>query len=1003
MNNLIKSLKKLSHLNIYEKLYCKDLKTRINCLDFNFIKINTLNYKVDQSKSIIKENLNLLHLNSFKPKKYYEDNNKNAAFKENINTNNPNINSNQNQDYFHDSDIIINENIKKINLFLDIPNNNPISLNYLKEKIKIKNYKAKQSKKPSLKTSNLKNKDLINHKRNRNIKIIKLNKNNYLEEIKNLSSDNFNCILLQKNTINSSTNNITRSNSNNNLNNTTNSSSSTNRNNNNNIFKFKNSSSFNYNLSKNLFSTLTTLNKEDNEDEELIINDEDVKKNIDIGGDFADALDHYYFDKTLGIKEVFESGYKVYLITMPRRFGKSLFLDMLRRFVDICEYSEAEKDENKNIFNNKVKYTFENNKYKYAKLNISNQEIKYKNRSKSVVDKATNIQGTYPAISVKFDKITVSESAKNVKQSVASYFEEIIIKFSYIRNNEKLKGLYDKLLIANETRCEETLSKLSYLLHEYHGKKVWIFIDECEIILKRAILDLPEAETSKVFTLFQNILSLSLKSNEYLYKGVLVGIIKMTSDFYGSSFNNYRHISITNNKFSKYFGISKEELEEYYKFRQNVDHITKDKIKSYYNGYKFLNYIKNNKLNYDEKYNIWSLANYFSEYDENNCLTKIPIGWWANELNQVYKMPFYYNSVVRNYLIMLYLGYEITFTLKSEFSLLDLKNVNKFIDIVLYNNNKKLSSKNNDIKINSNLTKIENLEKEANLNNLIGIGNFNLYFSYLFHTGYLSESRRDLNNIEIVYYKIPNMEIMTKFRDSLIAEVDSMFDFYKLNDLKNAITDLFEDFNPELNAEFKIKTFAEVFEKSFNSKTYSFFDVKSNSKEKKNNFKFTNEALIKAIICSIGYFIKNIKLSSERIFFIGQNKDSNNIHAEIIEIQEILNNKKKKNESSNGKPDVVLEKNGVGIIIETKYNHYSKSDSKSRETDAKKALIQAKSYEVAVKDDEYKVYIGFNVYNLNNIYMEVEIFDSNNQSLKAFNYITDQNDEKEVKSNKEKK
>lgn len=61
-------------------------------------------------------------------------------------------------------------------------------------------------------------------------------------------------------------------------------------------------------------------------------------KTLSIGNEsFISLMENnsYYVDKTAVFKTLMESGSFVRLITRPRRFGKSLFMDTLRTFLQI--------------------------------------------------------------------------------------------------------------------------------------------------------------------------------------------------------------------------------------------------------------------------------------------------------------------------------------------------------------------------------------------------------------------------------------------------------------------------------------------------------------------------------------------------------------------------------------------------------------------------------------------------------------------------------------------
>ena len=93
---------------------------------------------------------------------------------------------------------------------------------------------------------------------------------------------------------------------------------------------------------------------------------------------------YFYVDKTRFIKEWWESGDSVTLITRPRRFGKTLNMSMVEQFFSV-EYA--------------------NRKDLFEGLNIWKEE-KYR-----------MIQGTYPVISLSFADVkskTMEETRKTI-------------------------------------------------------------------------------------------------------------------------------------------------------------------------------------------------------------------------------------------------------------------------------------------------------------------------------------------------------------------------------------------------------------------------------------------------------------------------------------------------------------------------------------------------------------------------------------------------------------
>ena len=186
--------------------------------------------------------------------------------------------------------------------------------------------------------------------------------------------------------------------------------------------------------------------------------------NIAIGiQDFATIMENNYFyiDKTSFLKEWWDSGDSVTLITRPRRFGKTLTMSMAEQF-----------------FSRK----YANRSDLFEKLNIWEEE-KYR-----------NLQGTYPVISLSFARIK-ENSYEKTKQKMCEILRNVYIQFAYIRESDKLtdadRAYYDRMLAEEikETDATSSLYQLSDFLYRYYGKKVIILLDEYDTPMQEAYVD----------------------------------------------------------------------------------------------------------------------------------------------------------------------------------------------------------------------------------------------------------------------------------------------------------------------------------------------------------------------------------------------------------------------------------------------------------------------------------------------------------------------------------
>ncbi len=285
----------------------------------------------------------------------------------------------------------------------------------------------------------------------------------------------------------------------------------------------------------------------------------------------AICSDAYYIDKTLMIQDLLDEHIGIALFTRPRRFGKTLNMDMLRTF-----FEKTEEDTSK-YFTDK-------------KIWVQGKEY-------------TKHQGQYPVIFLSLKDIKSSswdvsfELLKNVICTEYARHKELAAseKIAATDANFYLKIVNDN---ANEAAYMLSLQALSRMLHAHYGKAPVIIIDEYDTPIQDGYMN---GYYDKAVEFIRNFFSAALKDNPHTTLCVLTGILRIAKESIFSGLNNIRVYSVLDRKFSSYFGFTTEEVQamaEYYAASNKFD-----ELKQWYDGYKF---------GKTEIFNPWSVLNYFS-------------------------------------------------------------------------------------------------------------------------------------------------------------------------------------------------------------------------------------------------------------------------------------------------------------------------------------------------------------------------------------------------------
>lgn len=282
------------------------------------------------------------------------------------------------------------------------------------------------------------------------------------------------------------------------------------------------------------------------------------KKKLPIGIENFEKIrteDFYYVDKTGLIQELLHNWGEVNLFTRPRRFGKSLNMNMLKCFFELGG--------DKKIFGG---------------LKVSDEQVL-----------CEEYMGKFPVISIslKGAKADHFEAAKDmIRLIVNEEADRLRNKMILKPLNEYQQKVMDRLLDCNMSDADlmNSLRTLSTLLYQYYDKKVIILIDEYDVPLAKAF---DNGYYDQMVTLIRNIFEQALKTNESLYFSVLTGCLRVSKESIFTGLNNPKMLSISDVQFDEYFGFTDQEVRELLEYYELSDYY--EIVKEWYDGYRFGN------------------------------------------------------------------------------------------------------------------------------------------------------------------------------------------------------------------------------------------------------------------------------------------------------------------------------------------------------------------------------------------------------------------------------
>ncbi|ROT47414.1 AAA family ATPase [Candidatus Cardinium hertigii] len=309
--------------------------------------------------------------------------------------------------------------------------------------------------------------------------------------------------------------------------------------------------------------------------------------------DFKTLLLHsdVFVDKSLMIQALLEESSEVILITRPRRWGKSLNMDMIRKFfeIEVNEQGEAlpETDKHNHLLfiGGEANLGFGETKMLYP-LKIADNTHAIKR------------QGQFPVILLNLKDVK-GNSYQEIEAGIKNQLIKVFIQHRYLKRyitedkycsldeiqKEKLASFFTGKL--NKETLKDGLVFLSELLYKHFNQKVYILIDEYDTPINYAYIKFGQQKEAfeEVLELFRGMLGSALKSNPYLEKGLITGILRIAKANIFSDLNNVREYTLLDKKFTQFYGFTQAEVDKL--LTQVPTQTAPAKIKDWYNGYTF--------------------------------------------------------------------------------------------------------------------------------------------------------------------------------------------------------------------------------------------------------------------------------------------------------------------------------------------------------------------------------------------------------------------------------
>ena len=306
----------------------------------------------------------------------------------------------------------------------------------------------------------------------------------------------------------------------------------------------------------------------------------------------------YYVDKTALIGEVLKtSGVQVMLITRPRRFGKTLGMDMLANFFDIQKNSKA---------------LFEG-------LEIS--------KDQALCERWRN---QYPTLFLSFKDVD-GLCFENAFALLKSTFSQFCDAHPELENSERVTERQKEIFLrlredkASFSDVQGALSVLIHMMRAHYGKSVVLLLDEYDVPLAKASAN---GYYEEMLEIIKTMMSTALKDNPALQLAVVTGCLRIAKESIFTGTNNFVSDTIASSRLNEYFGFTQAEVDKLLEDTGLTDHA--EDLKSWYDGYHFGEF---------DIYCPWDVMNYLQDLQFDP--SKKPVSYWKNTSD---------NAIIRSFI-----------------------------------------------------------------------------------------------------------------------------------------------------------------------------------------------------------------------------------------------------------------------------------------------------------------------------------------------------------------
>ena len=280
---------------------------------------------------------------------------------------------------------------------------------------------------------------------------------------------------------------------------------------------------------------------------------------------------NFYVDKTDFIRQWWETGDDVTLITRPRRFGKTLNMSMLEQFFSVKYAGRSDLFQGLSIW----------------------QEEKYR-----------RLQGTYPVIALSFANVKET-TYQATRKKICEIITDIYNQLDYLADSKQLNDNERMSFRRNAAGVEggsetSSLKTLAYYLMKHYGKRVIILLDEYDTPMQEAYVD---GYWDELAAFTRSLFNETFKANPYLERAIMTGITRISKESMFSGLNNLEVVTTTSEKYADCFGFT--ETEVYAALEEYGLSDRKQQVRDWYDGFTF--------GSRRDIYNPWSILNFLDK------------------------------------------------------------------------------------------------------------------------------------------------------------------------------------------------------------------------------------------------------------------------------------------------------------------------------------------------------------------------------------------------------